>query len=145
MIEVTASREVPVDARRAWAVLADYGYDPQWRRGVRTMAPQPPGPVTVGTTTAEVLRFAGRTYRSGGLVTEVDAGRDFAWRTTSGLVAHGGRTVQPLGAGSARVTLRASVDPVGSQRLLGPVLRPMLARTLRRDLDRLAALLADRR
>jgi hypothetical protein len=142
VIEVSASREVPVPAERAWAVVADYGHDPRWRHGVSTMAPQPPGPVTVGTTTAEVLRFAGRTYRSGGLVTEVDEGRGFAWRTTSGLVAHGGRTVRPLGARSARVTLRATVRPVGAQRLLAPVLRPLLGRALRRDLDRLAALLA---
>jgi hypothetical protein len=38
--------------------------------------------------------------------------------------------------------LRATVRPIGAQRLLAPVLRPLLGRALRRDLDRLAALLA---
>lgn len=140
-IEIEVSRVVPTSAAAAWAVVADYGQDPRWRAGVATMAPDPPGPVTVGTTTAEVLRFAGRTYRSGGLVTEVGDHR-FGWRTTSGLVAEGGRGVEPVGPASARVTLRAAVRPVGAQRLLGPVLRPMLLRTLRSDLGRLAALLA---
>lgn len=136
------ARVVPASAPAAWAVVADYGRDPEWRRGVRTMAPEPAGVVTVGTTTAEVLRFAGRTYRSGGLVTAVDAGVRFRWRTTSGLVAEGGRTVEPAGPVSARVTLRAAVRPIGAQRLLAPVLAPVLTRTLRGDLDRLAALLA---
>lgn len=142
MVEVEASQVVPVSAARAWSVVADYRRDPQWRAGVRTMAPDPPGPVAVGTTTAEVLRFAGRTYRSGGVVTAVDAGIRFRWRTTSGLVAEGWRAVRPLGPASARVTLHASVRPVGAQRLLAPVLRPMLLRTLRGDLCRLGALLA---
>ncbi|GAB4587542.1 hypothetical protein [Nocardia sp. IFM 10818] len=54
-----------------WALLADYGNDPRWRRGVRTMDPRPAGLVAVGARTAEEPRFAGRAYDNDGEVVEV--------------------------------------------------------------------------
>jgi hypothetical protein len=87
MIEVREHSEISCPAAAAWAVVADYGQDPRWRKGVETMAPRPEGIVRVGTTTAEVMRFAGRTYRNGGEVTGVEPGRSFDWRTTSGIDA----------------------------------------------------------
>ncbi len=65
---IVMNAEVVVDrpARQVWALVADYGRDPQWRAGVATMDPSPPGPVVPGTVTAEILRVGGRTYRSAG-------------------------------------------------------------------------------
>jgi uncharacterized membrane protein len=140
MIVVQEAVEVDRPADRAWSVLADYGCDPAWRRGVATMAPVPAGPAGVGTTTAEVLRFAGRTHRSGGLVTAATPGSWFAWRTTSGVDADGERGVVPLGPGRCRVVVVQRVRPHGAQWLLVPVLRAVLGRTLRADLRRLRGL-----
>ncbi|NIH82197.1 SRPBCC family protein [Amycolatopsis viridis] len=140
MIALRVSGELACSAERAWALVADYGQDPRWRAGVTTMNPQPPGIVTPGTTTEEVLRFGGRTYRSGGLVTSVDPGREFSWRTTSGLRASGGRILEPLDDRRTRLTLHAQVRPPGILRLFEPVLTPLLRRQLLADIGRLTRL-----
>ena len=137
MTTFTASTIIEAPASAAWAVIADYGRDPAWRDGVETMAPRPSGPVRVGTTTDEVMHLAGRTYRNGGEVTEVRPGERFAWRTTSGADADGSRSVRALADGSCEVTLVLTVRPHGVQRLLQPVLVPMLRKGLAADLARL--------
>jgi uncharacterized membrane protein len=143
--DISLTRCVTLDAPapKAWAIVADYGRDPDWRAGVSTMAPAPPGEVSVGTTTAEVIRFGGRTYRNAGEVTAVDRGRRFSWRTTSGTDADGARTVRVLDDDRCEITLELTVRPRGSERLLRPVLSRMLDRGMAADLSRLAALVTD--
>lgn len=136
-ITITESIEIARPAAEVWAVVADYGCDPDWRKGVSTMAPQPPGPVAVGTTTAEEMRMAGQTYRNDGVVTAVEPGRRFTWRTTEGADAHGARTVEPRGEDRCRVTLDLVVTPHGAEVAMAPVLGPMLRRTVAGDLRRL--------
>lgn len=145
MADISITRSVTVDAPAAagWAIVADYGHDPEWRHGVATMAPEPPGEVSVGTTTAEVIRFGGRTYRNVGAVTAVDPGRRFSWRTTSGADADGSRTVRALGDDRCEITLELTVRPHGAERLLRPVLARMLDRGMAADLDRLAGLVTE--
>jgi uncharacterized protein YndB with AHSA1/START domain len=140
MPTITASTTIDRPASSVWAVVADYERDPEWRQGVETMAPSSSGLVLVGTTTAEVLRFGGRTYRNAGEVTEVEPGSAFRWRTTSGADAEGRRQVQPSGEGSASVTMELIVRPHGVERVLQPLLVPMLRRRLVQDLQRLATL-----
>ena len=123
--------------------VADYDRDPQWRGGVATMAPDPPGLVQPGTTTSEDLRFGGRRYRNDGEVLEVTSSgprRSFRWRTVSGADAHGAREVVDHGDGTCSVTLELHVRPHGVERLLAPVLGRMLGRQLREDVARLADL-----
>jgi uncharacterized protein YndB with AHSA1/START domain len=142
-VEITTTRTFAQPADAVWVVLADYERDPEWRAGVETMAPSTTGTAQPGTTTAEVLHLGGRTYRNGGVVTAVDAGRRLEWRTTSGADAQGARTVEAIDAGTCRVTLDLSVRPRGIERVLQPVLRRVLARGMAADLERLAVLVAD--
>ena len=137
-ITETVTIDAPADA--VWAVISDYPRDPEWRGDVLTMEAEPVGPVQVGTVTHEVVRVGGRTYRNDGLVLRVDAGRRFEWRTTAGADAHGARTVEPLDEHRCQVTMEVEVVPHGINRLLAPVLRPMLVKGLRRDLAALAGI-----
>ncbi|WP_219416650.1 SRPBCC family protein [Pseudonocardia nigra] len=137
MIEHSAEMDFDRPANAVWAVVADYGRDPEWRDGVETMAPSPPGPVHPGQTTAEVMRFAGRTLRNDGIVTAVGPGLHFTWRTTSGSDAEGSRTVEELGPGRCRVRLEVRVRLHGPDRLLAPLMRVLVRRTLAGDLARL--------
>ncbi len=105
--------------------------DPEWRTGVLSMVATPHGAVEVGTRTVEQLRLAGKTWRNDGEVLAVDPGRSFRWRTTEGADAHGGRCV---------VRMELHVEPHGAERLMAPLLRRMLDRNLRGDLERLRAL-----
>ena len=101
---------------------------------------EPAGPAAAGTVTHEVMTVGGRTYRNTGLVERVEPGRRLEWRTTAGADAHGSRTVEPLGEGRCRVTMELHVVPHGVNRVLAPVLRPMLVKGLRRDLVALSVL-----
>ena len=74
-------------AQDGWALLTDYGRDPEWRAGVLFMRAEPPGGAAPGTTTAEVMRFADRTLHNDGEIVRVGPGHELAWRTTSGLDA----------------------------------------------------------
>ncbi|UGT40992.1 SRPBCC family protein [Nocardia yamanashiensis] len=134
---LSAQTEIARPAAAVWALLADYGNDPKWREGVRTMAPDPEGPVKVGTRTAEQLRFAGRTYRNDGEVVAVEQGVRFEWRTTSGVDATGTRTVTPLGADRCEVRLETLLRPRGADRVVALLFGGPLQRNLRRDLHRL--------
>jgi uncharacterized membrane protein len=138
---VTHSIDLPVRAEEAWAVIADYPRDTEWRTGVRSMSAEPPGPVAVGTVTVEHLRFGGRTYRNVARVVGVEPGRSIDWCTTDGADARGRRAVAPLTDASCRVTLELDVRPAGVERLLTPILARMLARNLRNDLTRLGQML----
>ena len=144
MRDIQLSDQIDIDrpAAEAWAVVADYRRDPEWRTGVVTMAPDPPDVVTTGTTTAEELRFAGRTWHNDGVVTAVEPGVRFTWRTTEGADASGSRAVEALGPDRCRVRLVMVVRPSGPERLVRPVLARMLRATLRRDLERLRDLVA---
>ena len=143
-IHLVTTVEIDRPASAVWEVVADYDADPTWRKGVATMDPSPTGLVTTATTTREVLRFAGRTWHNDGEVVAVDPGRSFAWRSTSGANASGSRTVEPLGPGRSRLRLELTVVPAASERLMAPVLRRMLARTLAGDGRRLVAALEAR-
>ena len=133
------SRIIDAPADSIWSVLADYSRDPQWRTGVVSMTTEPGGAADVGTTTHEVIRVAGRTYRNDGVIDRVVPGCSIEWHTTSGAEAHGVRTVRGLEPGRCEVTLELHVVPHGVNRLLAPVLRRVLRSNLRRDLGALAA------
>lgn len=133
--------DVDVPAADAWAVVADYRRDPQWRGGVRTMQPVPDGPVTATTTTTEVLRFAGRTYRIPGRVTDLRADgpeRSVVWEATK---AHGRRAVIATGERSCRVELDLHLHVGPSERMMAPLLVRLMSRRLDGDVTRLRTLL----
>lgn len=140
-IHLTHTIDLPVRADRAWALIADYPRDPEWRTGVLSMTASPDGEARVGTVTVEELRFGGTTYRNVGEIVAVERGRSLRWRTTEGADADGSRAVEARADGTCRVTLELNVRPTGLERVLSPVLAVMLARNLRQDLARLRALL----
>ncbi len=138
-IRLQESIEIDRPADDVWRVVADYARDPEWRGSVVSMTPTPHGTAAAGTTTVEVMRFAGRLLTNDGEVTDVGPGRRFAWRTVRGARAHGGRAVTSVGQGS-RVELTLVVTPRPSELLLRPVAARMLRRGLREDLRRLREL-----
>lgn len=140
MIDLTHTLDIPAPADQVWAVLAAYHRDPEWRAGVLVMEPTPPGPVRPGTTTHEEMRLGGRSYVNEGVVDTVEPGRQLTWHTTRGADASGRREVTPTGAATCRATVSLQVRPHGFEALMAPVIRRMLDRNLRRDLDALAAL-----
>ena len=139
MSTITLIHETDIDAPAAvaWRVVADYTRDVDWRSGVLAMVPTPTGLVQVGTTTAEDMKVAGRTYRNNGEVVAVDPGSRFEWRTTAGAIAHGSRQVTSTDLDRCRVRLELHVTPTGLNRLFAPVLEKVLDKGWAGDIERL--------
>ena len=132
--------DIDAPAAMAWRVVADYARDVEWRQGVLHMVPTPTGLVRVGTTTAEEMKLAGKTYRNDGEVIAVEPGSRFEWRTTAGAVAHGSRHVMPIDPRRCRVRLELHVTPTGLNPLFAPMLKRMLDTGLAGDVGRLREL-----
>jgi hypothetical protein len=137
MSTITLIHETDIDAPAsvAWRVVADYARDVDWRTGVIRMVPTPTGPVQVGTTTAEEMKVAGKTYLNDGEVVAVEPGQRFEWRTTAGAVAHGSRQVTSIDHDRCRVRLELHVTPTGFNRLVAPMLRKVLDKGLAGDVE----------
>jgi hypothetical protein len=126
-----------------WAAIADYGFDREWRNGLRDMTPDPPGPPAIGTKVHEVVRNSGRDYVADTVVTELDPGVSYRF-TGSGTIGGltGGRAVRPDAAGGGAVfTYTIELEPTGWMRLLAPLLRPLVRSGLKKDLARLKEIL----
>jgi Polyketide cyclase / dehydrase and lipid transport len=143
-IRVEESVQIARPPAEVWNAIADYGFDGEWRDGLREMTPDPPGPPALGTKVHEVVRSSGRDYVADCVVTELDPGVSYRFAgngTIGGL--EGGRAVRPEGSG-ALFTYTIEMRPTGGMRLLSPVLGPMVRSGLRKDLERLRTLLEQR-
>lgn len=138
------SHSITIDrpAAEVWEIVANYDRDPDWRLGIVSMNPAPSGLVTKDTTTLEILRFGGRTYRPPGEVIDIDPGRSFGWRAPG--KAEGRRTVTPVDDGSCRVELSMTVQLRGMERVLSPLLISLMHRRMAGDLTRLAEIATPR-
>ena len=139
-IDFGTTVDIGCPAHEVWAVLADYDRDPEWRAGVLSMSADPPGCATPGTTTAEVMRFAGRTLHNNGKIVRVGPSCELAWRTTSGVDAEGVRAAEPRGPDRCQVRLSTRVRPHGFDRVLAPMAHLLLQRRITGDGQRLRAL-----
>ena len=146
-IRVEESVQIARPPDEVWDAIADYDFDLEWRKGLREMRPDPPGPPADGTRVHEVVRTSGRDYVADTVVTDVEPGVSyrFAGKGTIGGVG-GGRAVRTDEAGPGAVfTYAIELEPKGGMRLLAPLLRPMVRSGLRKDLRALQGLLDDDR
>ena len=141
-VHVQESVQIARSPAEVWDAIADYGFDRQWRKGLTDMTPDPAGPPAVGTKVHEVVRSSGRDYVADTVVTELDPGVSyrFAGEGTIGGVA-GGRSVRANDGAGAVFTYTIDLKPTGGMRLLRPVMGPMVRSGLKKDLQKLKALL----
>lgn len=142
-VRVEESVRIDRSPAEVWEAIADYGFDREWRNGLRDMTPDPPGPPAVGTKVHEVVRTSGRDYVADTVVTELDPGASYRF-TGSGTIGglSGGRSVRPDAAGGGAVfTYTIELEPTGAMRLLAPLLRPLVRSGLTKDLARLRTIL----
>ena len=142
-VRVEESVQIERSPAEVWEAIADYGFDREWRNGLRDMTPDPPGPPAIGTRVHEVVRNSGRDYVADTVVTELEPGVFYRFAgsgTIGGLT--GARAVRPDAAGGGAVfTYTIELEPTGGMRLLAPLVRPLVRSGLKKDLARLKAIL----
>jgi len=137
-VEVAVSR--PAD--EVFAILSDVEQNPRWQRGMVSCRWTSPSPHGAGATYDQTARFLRREIVSGFRVTDHEPGRRVRFASVSGpfpIVET--RTVEPLGPGSCRVRALVEGDASGVFRVAAPLLRALVARSVRSDYRRLRDLL----
>lgn len=146
MIEVTAAADVARPAHEVFAFVADLSNNPRWQQGQESCIWTSPPPIGVGSTYDQRARFLGREIVSSFEVVEYEPDRRIRIRTVDGPMPMDiTREVDPLDEDGARVRAIIRGGPTGLLRLLDPLTRRMVQRSVRGDYARLAELLGTAR
>lgn len=142
-IRVDESVQIDKPQAAVWDAIADYAFDARWRKGLVEMTPDPPGPPAIGTKVHEVVRTSGREYVADTVVTALDPDVSYRFEgagTIGGL--SGGRAVRGDAPGTGAVfTYSVELQPQGGMRLLRPILGSIVRSGLKKDLQKLKAIL----
>jgi hypothetical protein len=138
MITVDASVEIARPAAEVFTYLSDFARNPEWQQGMRSARWTSPPPVGVGSTYDQVAGFLGRRIVSTFTVVAYHRGRSVTIASTSGsFPLRITRTVTPVDDATSFVTAHVEGDAAGFFRLAEPLLRPLVARSIRGDYSRL--------
>ena len=137
--------EASVLINRPVEEVFDYVVDPnktaQWAGPVVEAKQTSAGPVGLGTTSARVTQFLGRTMEATYEITEFETNRLYADRTTSGPVPIGARIQFVPVEGGTQVTIQGELDAGGFFKLAEPILARMAKRQVATDVETLKDLL----
>ena len=140
-IDITAEVAIRRPLRDVAAYMIDPAHDPEWIGGVREVRMETPPPLAVGSRVARVAHFLGRRVEYVNEVTELDPQRVLDMRSVKApFPMRVTYTFEPRGPGGADGTTvrnRVRGAPGGFFALFGPLLAPMVKRSVRKDLERL--------
>lgn len=140
MTEIQTSIEIERPADVVFDYVADMANNPSWQRGQQRCTWTSEPPIAVGSTYDQKARFLGKAIVSSFEVVEFEPGRRIRIVSTAGTMAIDvTRTVEPLGDDRCLVGAEVNGDPPGVLRLLGPLLSPLVRRSVAGDYERLKA------
>jgi uncharacterized membrane protein len=144
-IDVTARVEIARPRGEVAAYMTDPANDPVWIGGVREVRMETPPPLRAGSRVARVAAFLGRRVEYVNEIAELDPDRvldmrsvkaPFPMRVTYSFADAEGAGGAEGGAATV-VRNRVQGDPGGFFALFGPLLAPMVKRSVQKDLERL--------
>ena len=139
MPTATITTDIDAQPNAVFALIADYSRGPEWQRNMTSARWTSPEPHGVGSTFEQTAHFMGRDMTAAYEVTEHDAPRVTAIRSTSGpFPITVRRVVEPRGTGT-RVTETDTGGPGGVAKILSPLMKVMMKRTIGRDYRALKA------
>jgi len=142
MIRVSTTVEVARPAAQVFGVVADAAQNPRWQRGMRSCVWLSPGPIGPGSQYDQVAVMLGREIRSRFEVIAFEADRSLTIATIdSTFPIRVTRMVAVLGPQRCRASAVVEGDAAGVFKVAEPVLKRMVASSLRRDWLRLKAML----
>ena len=143
-IDVTAEVAIRRPRAEVAAYMIDPAHDPTWIGGIREVRMETPPPVRTGSRVARVASFLGRRVEYVNQVTELDPERvldmrsvkaPFPMRVTYSFEDRDGATI---------VRNRVRGGATGLFAVLGPLLGPVVRRSVQKDLERLRDVLEAR-
>jgi uncharacterized membrane protein len=139
VVRVGIARPVP----EVFAFLEEVENNPRWLRGMESCTWTTPPPVRVGSRYEQRASFLGKQIRTSFEVTAHQQGSLVTIRSREGssFPITVTRQVEPLGDRGSLVTETLDSDPRGYYRVAEPLLRLLVQRRIRRDYQRLKALL----
>jgi len=138
MTEIHTSIEIERPAEIVFDYVADMANNPSWQRGQQRCTWTSEPPIAIGSTYDQEASFLGKAIVSSFEVVEFEPGRRIRIVSTAGTMAIDvTRTVEPLGDDRCRVGATVLGDPPGVLRLLGPLLSPLVRRSVAGDYKRL--------
>jgi len=146
MGDVRVVNQVVIDRffSEVFEFVSDVGNNPQWQRGMREAHFTSGPPLRVGSTYAQIATFLGRRIESRFEIVEFQPGRLVKGSTTiSPFPITFTRIVEPQGTGT-RVTAIVEGRPDGIFALVSPIVRRLVAASVRRDYENLKLLLEGR-
>jgi uncharacterized membrane protein len=139
-IDVTARVEIRRPRTEVAAYMTEPANDPAWIGGVREVRMETPPPLRAGSRVARVAGFLGRRVEYVNEVTELDPARVLDMRSVKApFPMRVTYSFEDAGADGAATVVRNRVqgDPGGFFALFGPLLAPLVRRSVQRDLERL--------
>ena len=142
-IDITAEVAIRRPVAEVAAYMIDPGNDPSWIGGVREVRMETAPPLQVGSRVARVASFLGRRVEYVNEVTEFDAERVLDMRSVKAPFPMRVTYSFESAAGGAETIVRNRVRgaPGGFFALFGPLLAPLVKRSVQKDLERLRDLL----
>lgn len=142
MMEVTASIDIDRPASEVFEYLADMANNPEWQQGQQRCTWTSEPPLRKGSTYDQEAKFLGKKIVSSFEVVEFDPGHRIRIRTTGGTMPIDvTREVAALSEDRSTVSAIVRGDPPMVFRLAGPLLTMMVRSSVRKDYQRLKALL----
>ena len=140
-LEISSFVTVDVPPEVAWRVVGDFSRNPEWQHGMKTAEWVTEPPLAVGSRYVQHAGFLGRDIRSLFEVVELEAGRRVTIDTIEGTFPITvTRTVTAAGDG-CRISAEVRGDAGGLFRLMTPLLRVLVKRSVDGDYRRLKRLL----
>jgi hypothetical protein len=141
-LDVTASLEMDASPDSVARIEFDASHDPEWIGGVDRVEQLTPLPLTVGSEVRRVGGFMGRPIEWIMHVERLEPARHLGMRAVkSPFPMEVDYVLEPLGDGSrTRASIRVRGQAAGMYRLPGPLLGPMVRRSVADDLRRLRRL-----
>lgn len=141
-MHTTSSVAIERPAADVFGYIADFANNPKWQRGMQSATWTSDPPIAVGSTYDQVARFLGRDVVTSFVVTRYEPDRRITIESVkSTFPIQVTRAVEERGPTACTVTAEVSGDPSGFFRIAGPIMGPVMRRSIRSDYARLKALL----
>ncbi|NNF53651.1 MAG: hypothetical protein HKN03_04320 [Acidimicrobiales bacterium] len=141
-METTTQITIERPADLVFSVVSDMSRNPEWQKGMKSCTWTSDPPIREGSTYDQVAEFLTRNIITSFEVVEFEPDRKIRIKSVkSTFPLDITRSVEPTGEFRCQVTAVVTGEPSGVLKWLNPMIKPLVARSVRKDYERLKVLL----